>query len=112
MVAMDKIEEFGRQIGRQFNAERVILFGSYARGDYHEGSDLDVLIVLEMTLKNLNVEGKIDHRDFLDRADLLRTLGHPVLVTNYGEFFRLADEGLKAPAKRFLLHYPSLPLQD
>ncbi len=25
----------------------VILFGSYARGDYHKGSDLDVLIVLD-----------------------------------------------------------------
>src|SRR3972149_2608332 len=26
----------------------VVLFGSYARGDYHEGSDLDVMIVLDM----------------------------------------------------------------
>jgi predicted nucleotidyltransferase len=25
----------------------VILFGSYARGDYDEGSDLDVLVVLD-----------------------------------------------------------------
>lgn len=25
----------------------VYLFGSYARGDYHEGSDLDVMIVLD-----------------------------------------------------------------
>lgn len=24
----------------------IYLFGSYARGDYHEGSDLDVMIVL------------------------------------------------------------------
>lgn len=48
------------------------------------------LILLEMTLKNLNVEGKINHQDFLDRVDLLGTLGHPVLISNYGEFFRLA----------------------
>ena len=25
----------------------VVLFGSYVRGDYHEGSDLDVMIVLD-----------------------------------------------------------------
>ena len=25
----------------------VVLFGSYARGDFHEGSDLDVMIVLD-----------------------------------------------------------------
>jgi predicted nucleotidyltransferase len=30
---------------RQFGYERAILFGSAARGDVHEGSDLDVLIV-------------------------------------------------------------------
>jgi len=26
----------------------VRLFGSYARGDYHEGSDIDVMVVLDM----------------------------------------------------------------
>ena len=44
-----------------------------------------------MTLKNLSSEGRIDHRDFLDRVDLLRELGHPVLISNYGEFHRLAS---------------------
>jgi len=28
---MSEIEEFGRRIGREFDAERIILFGSYAR---------------------------------------------------------------------------------
>ena len=46
---------------------------------------------MEMTLKNLGSEGKIDHQDFLDRVDLLRTLGHPVLISNYGEFHRLSS---------------------
>ncbi len=32
MVAMASIEEFGRRIGREFGAERVILFGSHAHG--------------------------------------------------------------------------------
>jgi hypothetical protein len=61
----------------------------------------DVLVVMEMTLKNLNVEGKINHRDFLDRADLLGTLGHPVLITNYGEFFWLAG---------YMFRYTKLPI--
>jgi len=51
----------------------------------------DVVILMEMTLKNLGSEGKIDHQDFLDRVDLLRTLGHPVLISNYGEFHRLSS---------------------
>ncbi len=51
----------------------------------------DLVVLMEMTLKNLSSEGKIDHQDFLDRADLLRSLGHPVLISNYGEFHRLAS---------------------
>lgn len=51
----------------------------------------DLVVLMEMALKNLSSEGRIDHQDFLDRVDLLRTLGHPVLITNYGEFHRLAS---------------------
>ena len=46
MVAMNRIEEFGRQIGREFGAERVILFGSYARGAVTEDSDVDLLVIV------------------------------------------------------------------
>ena len=45
MVAMKQIEEFGQQIGREFGAERVILFGSYARGEVTEDSDVDLLVI-------------------------------------------------------------------
>jgi predicted nucleotidyltransferase len=45
MVAMDRIEELSRQIGREFGAERVILFGSYARGKVTDDSDVDILII-------------------------------------------------------------------
>ena len=45
MVAMDRIEEFGQQIGMEFGAERVILFGSYAQGTITEDSDVDLLVI-------------------------------------------------------------------
>jgi len=48
-------------------------------------------VVFEMTLKNLQAEGDaIDPQDFLDRADILAALGHTVLISNYGEYHRLA----------------------
>jgi hypothetical protein len=50
----------------------------------------DPLVLMEMTLKNLADGGTIKHQDFLDRADLLGSLGKTVLVSNYGEFHRLA----------------------
>lgn len=49
-----------------------------------------IVTIMEMTLKNLSHEGRIDHQDFLDRVDLLGTLGNPVMISNYGEFHRLA----------------------
>ena len=45
MVAMNEIEQFGRRIGEEFGAERVILFGSYARGNACADSDVDLLII-------------------------------------------------------------------
>jgi predicted nucleotidyltransferase len=45
MVAISKIKEFGRQIGKQFGAERVILFGSYAQGKVTVDSDVDLLVI-------------------------------------------------------------------
>ena len=45
MVAIGEIEEFGRRIGREFGATRVILFGSRARGEGAVDSDVDILVV-------------------------------------------------------------------
>jgi predicted nucleotidyltransferase len=45
MVAMNEIEQFGRRIGEEFGAEKVILFGSYAQGTARQDSDVDLLIV-------------------------------------------------------------------
>ena len=45
MVAINKIKKFGRQIGEQFGAEKVILFGSYAKGGVTAHSDVDILVI-------------------------------------------------------------------
>lgn len=48
------------------------------------------VVLLEMTLKNLTDGGVIDHKDFLERVDILGSLGRTVLISNYGEYHRLA----------------------
>jgi len=52
--------------------------------------DKQVVVLMEMTLKNLLEGDHIDHKDFLDRVDLLGALGKNVLISNYAEFHRLA----------------------
>lgn len=50
MVAMNQIESYGRRIGEEFGAEKVILFGSYASGTASAESDVDLLVVAETSL--------------------------------------------------------------
>lgn len=49
-----------------------------------------IVTLMEMTLKNLTDGDTIDHRDFLDRVDILGALGKTVLISNYGEYHKLA----------------------
>ena len=35
---------------------KVILIGSYARGDYNEDSDIDIVLLLNMTTEEINTE--------------------------------------------------------
>jgi predicted nucleotidyltransferase len=50
MVTMRQIEELSQRIGREFGAERVILFGSYAQDTPSADSDIDLLVVAETSL--------------------------------------------------------------
>src|SRR5262249_53995299 len=50
----------------------------------------EIVSIFEMTLKNLTDANTIDHQDFLDRVDILGTLGKTVLISNLAEYHRLA----------------------
>ncbi|MEY3479837.1 MAG: hypothetical protein RIQ71_612, partial [Verrucomicrobiota bacterium] len=50
-----------------------------------------ILVLAEITMQNLTSAGPLDPRDFLDRTDILGALGQTVLVSNFGEYFRLVD---------------------
>ena len=48
-------------------------------------------VVFEITLSNLRSEGEIDERDFLDRAELLCSLGQTVMISNFQEYFKVVE---------------------
>ncbi len=49
------------------------------------------VVVFEITLSNLRAEGEIDEQDFIDRADLLCSLGHSVMISNFQEYFKVVE---------------------
>jgi hypothetical protein len=51
----------------------------------------DLVVLMEMTLENLLAEGQLNHADFLARVDILGALGRTVIISKFGEYFRLAS---------------------
>lgn len=51
----------------------------------------NTLVVFEITLSNLRSEGEIDERDFMDRAELLCSLGQYVMISNFQEYYRVVE---------------------
>ena len=49
------------------------------------------VVIFEITLSNLTSQGEIDEKDFMDRAMLLCSLGHIVMISNFKEYYRLVD---------------------
>jgi uncharacterized protein len=45
-VPMPVIRRYARQIVERFKPDKVILFGSYAYGSPHAGSDVDILVIM------------------------------------------------------------------
>ncbi len=54
MVSMGQLKEIGQRIAREFDPERIVLFGSHARGDAGEMSDVDLLVVANTDLPPSN----------------------------------------------------------
>ncbi|MDT0675589.1 TonB-dependent receptor [Autumnicola musiva] len=50
-----------------------------------------ILAIFEITLFNLKNEGEIDEKDFLDRADLLCSLGQTVMISNFQEYYKVVE---------------------
>jgi len=61
----------------------------------------EVVVLMEMTLEHLLADGQVDHADFLARVDILGALGRTVLISRFGEFYRLAG---------YLFRYTNKPI--
>ena len=69
MVSLPEIQKVVSQLSEQYGAERVYLFGSYARGDMTKDSDIDLRID-KGSIRGLELAGLL--------VDLEDALGVPV----------------------------------
>lgn len=82
----EKIEEYKETIVKKLKPKRIILFGSFARGDYNEGSDIDLIVIKDW------------NETFLDRIKVLLELNDqklPIEPIGYAEdeFEKMIEDG-------------------
>jgi predicted nucleotidyltransferase len=66
MVAEAEIQDFVDRVVAEFSPQRVILFGSHARGDATPDSDVDLLVV--MPTKKEPIEQAVEVRQRVRRS--------------------------------------------
>lgn len=79
-----RIREFSRRLKRELHAEAVYLFGSFARNDVHEGSDIDLMIIAETDLPFCERIGKV--------LEMTRLPVEPIVYTSQ-EFLEMQRSG-------------------
>ena len=51
----------------------------------------NTIVIFEITLSNLKAHGEIDEQDFMDRAELLCSMGHIVMISKFQEYYKLVE---------------------
>ncbi len=75
-----------------------------ATRQFADEADVDperIVSLMEITMSNLMDRGEIDLNDFLARADALAAAGMTVLISDFQEYYRLAD---------YIYHYNEAPI--
>jgi predicted nucleotidyltransferase len=98
MVKFSEIQEFAGMIAREFEPQKIVLFGSHSRGAASEESDVDLLVILSFRGKGCRKAVEILERlkpaFALDL--LLRTPEQFEQRIQQGDFFlrKIAQEGV------------------
>ncbi len=65
MISQSHIKIYAKKLGERFLPSKIILFGSYASGNPHDDSDVDLLIIMEHK-RQRNIDQAIDMRLEMD----------------------------------------------
>jgi len=65
-----------------------------ARRQFKHEEDVEkqrIVVLSELTLTDLSSDGEIDEQDFLNRVDIICSLGQNVMISNYPEYYKLVE---------------------
>jgi len=89
-IPQKAIDDIVRQIVKKFRPQKIILFGSYARGNPRPESDVDLLVVMETSLKETRQALLIDQsleRDLFGLDLIVHTPGNLAKRIAMGDSF-------------------------
>ena len=85
---MDCIDQIKEIIISRVNPDKIILFGSHARGDCNANSDVDMLVLKKGLTGERAIAGEL-YVDFFKQNVLVSV---DVIVMDYEKFYKLSDE--------------------
>jgi len=85
-LASEAAQRILDRIIRRYRPKRIIVFGSFARGDIHQGSDLDLIIIKNTRQKFLRRMDKV-----LDLCD--GEIAVEPLIYTEAEFEKMLEQG-------------------
>lgn len=103
MVPFAEIDQFASRIAREFDPEKIILFGSHARGDAGPHSDVDLLVVMPFTGKGwrqaAEIRGRVRPSFALDLLVRAPDQMHERLRAGDPFLREIAEQGVELHAK-------------
>jgi predicted nucleotidyltransferase len=96
--ALDIAEKYADLVRSKYDFSRIILFGSYAKGNYNEDSDIDIAVVLkdfanirdmqlELMRLRRNIDSRIEPHPFREK-DFNKTNPFVNEIVSYGRDIR------------------------
>jgi predicted nucleotidyltransferase len=80
MASESEIQTLADKIVREFHPEKIILFGSHARGDTRPDSDVDLLVIMDSDQHPSRIAAEITYRVHPRRYPLDLIVRSPQLV--------------------------------